>query len=404
MFGILALFIGYVLLAFGAVLPSSWLVLPLTWVAAAGLVLVVLTIQRRAIDLSLIILFGFIAFALLVVPTKFAIGLIAGVWAWAAARDADAHRIVRFMHILLLIGVLESLLGLVQFFVSPGWIFGYINPYSVSSGTLINRNHFAGLLEMLFPISIGLAYTAHRRHQGLARPYLYLLAGGVIGLAIIFSLSRTGILCLVATLFFFGVTLQFRSPQRKAGALLILAFLAIVAAGALWIGIDVVVQRYSELAGEEALVREGRLVVFRDAVRMITKYPLGVGGGNFQDRFREYQTFRPDLLFDHAHNDYLETAAEWGLPLAAGFWAVLAFVVIRGVRLFVLVDSPEKRGIFLACSGSILTILLHSLTDFNLQIPSNAIIFFTFVGISLGTKLRASNPAGSQWLKSGEHE
>src|SRR5262249_41929878 len=84
------------------------------------------------------------------------------------------------------------------------------------------------------------------------------------------------------------------------------------------------------------------------------------------------------------HNDYLETAGEWGLPVAIAFWTFIGFAAVRAARLFTSAQSPEQRGILLACVGAILAILIHSLMDFNLQIPSNAILFFTFVGISLG--------------------
>jgi len=63
-----------------------------------------------------------------------------------------------------------------QYFIAPGWIFGYTNSGAVS-GTLINRNHFAGLLEMLIPVAFGLAYIAARRHRDTARAYVYLAAG-----------------------------------------------------------------------------------------------------------------------------------------------------------------------------------------------------------------------------------
>jgi O-antigen ligase len=119
---------------------------------------------------------------------------------------------------------------------------------------------------------------------------------------------------------------------------------------------------------------------------MIAANPLGVGPGNFQDRYRSFQTFHPDLVFEHAHNDYLETVAEWGLPAAIVFWAFIVFVLVRAVRLFGSARSPERRGILLACIGAIFSILVHSFTDFNLQIPSNAMLFFTFVGISLSAK------------------
>jgi len=53
-------------------------------------------------------------------------------------------------------------------FVSSGSIFGYVNPVSRSSGTLINRNHFAGLMEMFIPTALGLAYMSARRFGGIA--------------------------------------------------------------------------------------------------------------------------------------------------------------------------------------------------------------------------------------------
>ena len=115
---------------------------------------------------------------------------------------------------------------------------------------------------------------------------------------------------------------------------------------------------------------------------MISANPFGVGTGQYQDRFRQYQTFHPDLLFDHAHNDYLETMAEWGTPAALAFWCFIMFVFVSAVRAFLGPGPPERRGILLACIGAIFSILVHSLTDFNLQIPSNAMLFFTFVGIA----------------------
>jgi O-antigen ligase len=390
MFGFLALLLCYSLLTFGAVQPTNWFVLSVLWVGGACLIFIIQIVRYRSVDASFFVLSIASTFVFWAMLPKQAIGFIAVAWAWTAARNADNRRIGRFLHFLLVIGLLEALLGLVQYFLSPGWILGYVNPYSVSSGTLINRNHFAGLLEMIVPVSVGLAYTAARRHAEFSRPYLYLLAGGFIGLALVFSLSRAGILCFLATLFFLGITVQLRKSQGKTAVVLGLAIVAMVLVGALWIGIDGIIQRYSELAGEEALFREGRLVVFKDAARMIREHPFGVGSGNFQDQFRMYQTFRPELIFDHAHNDYLETAAEWGFLLASVFWSLLVFVVIRGVRLFGVIESPEKRGILLACSGAIFSILLHSLTDFNLQIPSNAILFFAIVGISFSVSDRRS--------------
>jgi O-antigen ligase len=374
-------------MSFGGVLRYTWIAVEISWLVSACVLLVFRFARRRVVDRPLIVFIVASGLIIAFVESKLAVGFMAAAWAYLAA-SRDTHKTIRFLRFLLVAGILEALLGLTQYFVAPGWIPGYQNPFAITSGTLINRNHYAGLLEMLIPVAFGLAYTSARRSGDIARPYLYLFAGAFMGLALLFSLSRMGILSFLITVFFLATVLQLRKSQRRTAVALGFGIVGLVVIGALWIGTDGIVQRYSELAKEDAVLREGRILVYRDALRMIAANPAGVGTGNFQDRFREYQTYHPDLLFDHAHNDYLETAAEWGLPVAAAFWSFLIFVVIRGVRLFVSIDSPEQRGILLACTGAVVSILVHSLADFNLQIPSNAMLFFTFAGISLALPLK----------------
>jgi O-antigen ligase len=382
MFLVLGALITYSLLTFGAVLPDSWSLLLIFWsVSIAGWVLIE-TFKGQPWKASYVVAIGVLTLVLWLIPMRFALSLAAGIWAWVAARRSQKGTL-RFFKILLVIGILEALLGLVQFFVNPGWIFGYINTSSRSSGTLINRNHFAGLLEMLIPISFGYAYMSARRFGDFARSYIYLLAGAFMALSLLFSLSRMGIFSFLATLCFLTIIVRWRKSQQRLATGLAFSVAGLMMAGALWIGVDVIVQRYSELVGQDALLREGRIIIFRDAAKMVMANPFGVGVGKFQDRFREYQTSQTNFLFDHAHNDYLETAAEWGIPLAIVFWTFVLFALWRTVRMFLWVHSPEQRGILLACAGSIFSILIHSLTDFNLQIPSNAMLFFTFVGISM---------------------
>jgi O-antigen ligase len=387
MFSFLGILLTFVLVSFGGAQRHIWLAVEVVWLLAIAVMLVVRFVRRRSLDAP------FTAFAVasgliaVLMQPKLGVGLLCLGWACVAATNGEANT-RRFFHYLLVVGFLEALLGLVQYFLVPGWIFGYQNTFYQSSGTFINHNHFAGLLEMLVPVTFGLAYSSLARFGDIARSYLYLLAGAFMGLALLFSSSRMGILSFLATIFFLATVLQLRKSRRRIEAALGFGLLGLVLAGALWVGVDGIVQRFSEVAGEEAILREGRVLVYRDALRMIAATPGGVGTGNFEYRFRKYQTFRPDLLFDHAHNDYLETAAEWGLPVAAAFWSLLIFAVIRAVRLFLSVESPEQRGILLACTGAIFSILLHGLTDFNLQIPANAMMFFTFVGISLAMPLR----------------
>jgi O-antigen ligase len=386
-FAVLAGLLAFVLQSFGGVLRHTWLAVEILWLFSAAVLLTHRFARRRTIDPTLL---GFIVTSGLIIPfmqPKLAIGLMAGGWAYLAA-GSGRRSILRFFKFLLLAGILEASLGLVQHFIAPGWILGYQSPYEQISGTLINRNHFAGLLEMFIPVAFGFAYISAHRFHDVARTYSYLLTGAFMGLGLMFSMSRMGIFSFLTTAFFLALILQLRKSQRRTAAALGFGMIGLVVVGTLWIGIDGIVERYSELAKEDTILRDGRILVYRDALRMIAANPAGVGTGNFEDRFREYQTYHLDLLFDHAHNDYLETAAEWGLPIAAAFWSFLIFVVIRGVRLFVSIESPEQRGILLACTGAVFSILVHSLTDFNLQIPSNAMLFFTFAGISLALPLK----------------
>ena len=382
MFIILAAFVGYSLLTFGAILPNSWFLLDIAFSAAAATVLLVSVIRRKNVDLaSVMALFVIIALPALFHP-RLSIGFSAGIFAWVAARRSTTNTL-RFLRFLVLIGVLEATLGLIQYFVSPGWILGYVNQAYRVSGTLINHNHFAGLLELLIPPAFGMAYIIAYRFCGMARSYTYLLAAAFMGLALLFSVSRMGILSFLATLVFVGILLHLQDLQRRIGLIFIVTVGGLVVIAAFWIGIDAIVQRYSLLLGEDAVLREGRIIVFRDTVKMIRAYPAGIGTGNFLDRFREFQTFQPNLLFDHAHNEYLETAAEWSMPLAALFWAGIIFAIVRAVRLFRTIEKPEQQGVLLACIAGTLSILIHGLADFNLEIPSNAMLFFSFVGILL---------------------
>src|SRR5271170_4068989 len=163
--------------------------------------------------------------------------------------------------------MLEALMGLIQYFVAPGWIFGYVNDLPVS-GTLINPDHFAGLLELFVPVCLGLGFIAVRRYEDFSRSYFYVFCGAFIALALVFSLSKMGIFGFLATMLLVSIVLVLRRSQRRLAAGLGLGLVAMMMAGALWIGVDVIVERYQKLLGPDAIAKEGRAIVYRDTWRM----------------------------------------------------------------------------------------------------------------------------------------
>ncbi len=334
MFGFLGIVWTFTLVNFGGVLPHTAFGLHLGMVVAVLGLFVVSALRGRVMDVrSSGALLAALAMGIWLGP-RLGVPLFSGVWAYFACRNSDDRRLVRFLHFLLLVGIAEALLGLFQYFVTPGWIFGYINAGSSSSGTLINRNHFAGLLEMLVPSAFGLSYLAARRDPDLFRSYAYLVVGAVISLALIFSASRMGIVSLFATVGFMALMIRMRASQKRVATVMGFGLAGLVMAAALWIGVDAILERYGMLLEADAALREGRMIVYSDSLKMIADSPWGIGIDGYRDVFRQYQTFNPGLLFDHAHNDYLETAAEWGVLIAAGFWIFIIGVLVQSVRVF----------------------------------------------------------------------
>jgi O-antigen ligase len=92
----------------------------------------------------------------------------------------------------------------------------------------------------------------------------------------------------------------------------------------------------------------------------------------------------PLLTDDFAHNDYLQLLAELGL-VGFAIGATLAFSVVRtAVRRAVISADPGARYFAVACAGALAAILLHSLVDFNLYIPANAMLLAWIAGMTAG--------------------
>jgi O-antigen ligase len=85
---------------------------------------------------------------------------------------------------------------------------------------------------------------------------------------------------------------------------------------------------------------------------------------------------------NHAHNDYLEVASDLGIPAAALFFGSTGALLVRVARKARSSEVSFERAMALGCLGSIAAILLHSLTDFNLYIPANVLVFSLILGLA----------------------
>jgi putative inorganic carbon (HCO3(-)) transporter len=159
-------------------------------------------------------------------------------------------------------------------------------------------------------------------------------------------------------------------------------FLVILVSYGAWIGLDPVIMRYSET--QEGLA--GRVAVWKDTVDLIKHFPtFGTGLGSYAISFTLFknQASLP-VTYSHAHNDYLELAAETGL---IGFILVLfgLILIFRKslvyVKTFPYRNDPLRYFLAIGCVSGIISMLIHAFTEFNFQIPANAYYFVFLLGL-----------------------
>jgi O-antigen ligase len=301
----------------------------------------------------------------------------------------------RLVYTLIALGGFEAFYGLVQYLTGWQQIFAYVKKYYLedATGTYINRNHFAGFLEMVLPFTVALALRlagnlrrAVQNTEAKARSLLsaaellplvcLLFLALLIFTAIVFSRSRMGILSAVASLIAVLGLAGSSSLSKRTRAVAVALFLVGVIGIVVWVGSDPVVTRFEILGQEYSQTNQNRISIWRDTLHLIHQHPwLGTGFGTFSVAYTSAQTAFPNLLVDHAHCDYLEVVSELGVPGGILVFASIFWILVRAVRRYRRAEDRFDTAVCLGCIGSVVAILVHSLADFNLYIPANALVF-----------------------------
>lgn len=285
-----------------------------------------------------------------------------------------------FWFILTAFGSLLALLAVAQKLTGATRMYWLFDPHGGSMfGPYVNRNHYAGLMEMLTPLALVMSM---RKDLEAGQRVLLGFAGALMSVSIFMSQSRGGILALwVELLLIAAVIVQKRN--RRAAVGLVVVVLAAVAL-LTWVGMaGAVADRLGTLAQPlQESTGGNRLAILRDSIQMIRQRPVfGWGLGTFPTVYPRFRSFYTDLFVNQAHNDYLQMLVETGF---VGFGAFVGFIVIachHGLKRIRHWQVRQADALTFAALLGISGIAMHSLLDFNLQIPGNAALFYVLCGV-----------------------
>jgi len=316
-------------------------------------------------------------------------------------------RIETAIVVLILLGCFDTLYGIMQTYSGHGHVWWFkSNVYGKDvSGTFLSRNLFAGFLEMTITLAVAYAAalieggkTEHAgsgsawRRRSLKKRFLaffsenaqnhkrilIIFAGGVMGLGLILSSSRGGIMAMAATLLLMGIVFYFRKGERRKGRIILLLF-GITVIFALHAGIDYTVGRFhffDEAVKERGIMAEKTLNLFKD-------YKIaGVGVGNFRHAYGKYQDpVHKNLYMDYAHNDYAQFLAEVGIVGVILLLAGLGWYVVRTFRFWRERHDPFAVYLGMAPFAALFAVAIHSFSDYNLHRPAHMMVLVAVVAI-----------------------
>jgi O-antigen ligase len=310
------------------------------------------------------------------------------------AAGADRSRVlVGFGFAVAVFAFVLSMFAILQFFTSGGQIYWVVMSPGWTFGPYVNHNHYAGLMEMLIPISVTYIFS-RPRHD----PIRFLLGFAVLFpiASLLLSGSRGGLISLLAEVLILGGILALRGPGSSRKSLATAATLGITAAAALffWADPGSISKRLAtivQLGGPAEAELGNRLVAARDSLHILRDHPwLGIGLGSFPVAFPQYQSFPSDFLWDHAHNDYAEALTETGV--AGGALMLVALVMFFRLAFRHLGERlrTEAGWIQLGAAVGCVGLLVHSFFDFNLHIPANAAWFAVCAAIAVQRRMASA--------------
>ena len=296
-------------------------------------------------------------------------------------------------HTMIGVGTVSACYAVGQMLTHSNKVWNEVSPYlDRASGTYISPNNLANLLAMLLPLA--LAFLLVGRVSVFTRIFLgYAAVAMAAGLAVTFS--RGGYISGAAGIVLVLGILLFHGNHRLRALLLLLAML--LAGGVFVNGYLSKTYAYVHRVNNPDVTMAGvmdtssRIQMWQAAVAMWRDhFWFGVGPDHYDYRFREYRPETIQSRPDRAHNDYLNLLADWG--------TVGGIIVFTGFGIFIFhlrktwphvrreenafgTGQSNRFAFFLGGVGALTALAVHSVVDFNLHIPANALVGVTLLAL-----------------------
>lgn len=296
----------------------------------------------------------------------------------------------RIAFVLIFVGMAISLYAVYQFITKSPYVW-HLRQLAIyanrGSGTYICPNHLAGFLEMALPLS--LAYVMTGRLKPMTKVFLaYAALAMLAGIGV--SISRGGWIATAFALSLFFIALLHKRTYRLPA---IVVLVLLVSGGAFFVNKTFRAQKRLDQLVEQDKFKDMRFRLWQPTVEIWKEnFWWGAGPGQFDEAFRKHRPHDIQKRPLYAHNDYLNTLADYGLAgtIIVAMAMALFYYTVAKVWKFVqrtndIGTKPSNRSaLVLGGALGIVAILVHSVVDFNMHIPANALVAVVLMAMISG--------------------
>ena len=292
----------------------------------------------------------------------------------------SAKRLRMIVTLITVFGFAFAFFAILQYVLSPTKIYGIYEPLNAQPfGSFINRHNFAAYIEMAIALPLGLIFVGAVHKD---KRLLYVTAIGLMGVALLLSGSRGGLVAVLAEVFFLLIvtteTKSYGQIALKVGLAGLL--IATIIFGAMLVGGETSFTRLAETAASNDITTN-RAHIWNVTLDVIKNYlPFGTGLGGYAVAYTQFDTFNGIERVEQAHNDYLQILTDAGIIglLIAAFFVFRLFKTgLKNGKS----SNTFRRGVACGALAGCFAILVHSLFDFILHTTAITYLFVVLVSL-----------------------